>query len=327
MAVLLLLWLLVPPLLAEVVPWSIYPRYLMVVFPAALMVVTAALLWLARLWRPLAGGAGLALLYSLGVSLDVHAAPRDVKSGFAEAAAEVTREAAPGDVVALAGPAGSTLLRYYYRGAAPVFPVTADTPVWDPAALAGSLERLTTEYSRVWLIVYAEQDQEAFARAWFTDHAFELRNDYYADTILAAYLSGRVPLQQGLSGPFTFGGVVALDAVLAGAFEENGQRFVAHRTDWRLLQPDQGLAVSSRLVDDAGGMWADYDWWLPLEGPPGTALWQQKGLLLPSDAPEGTYRLMLVVYRREGQEGLPPSPQGPVPGVAEVARLRIGPGS
>ncbi len=325
-ALLLLPWLLVPPLLASLVPWSVYPRYLTVAYPAFLMVGTVGLLALTGR-RPLllAGAAGLLALPSVGWTAELFGAQRDIKSGFADAARELNSQVTPGDIVLLAGPAGRTLLAYYYRGAAPTQEITIDAPVWDRPALEGVLARLAAAYPRIWLVVYAPQPQEEFVRGWFASNAYELSNDFHSDTILASYVGGQGTPQSRVTD-ISFDGHLQLAAFQVGLAQGGGGRFVTHRTDWRLLRPGGGLAVSTRLVDRDGRLWADYDWWLPLQGEAGAVLRQNKALQFPAEAPAGAYRLQLVVYQRDGSGSLPARAEGRTQEVVELATVEAGPG-
>ncbi len=324
-ALLLVAWLLIPAALAALVPWSVRPRYLTVVYPAFVLVATAALLGLAGR-RPVAVGVAAAVLaaFSWGRVSDLHAAQRDLKSGFAEAAAEVNRQVVPGDVVLLAGPGAQPLLDYYYRGAAPSYRVTTDSPAWDPQEVAESLTRLLTRHPRAWLLLRNFQPQEEYVRGWLADHAFELSFDYYDDTVLASYVMADELPDLSRLGAISFGGQVQLDAFRVGLRQDGDRRMVTHRTDWRQLDRGGGMAVSSRLVDSDGRLWADYDWWLPLEGPAGATLRQNKALLLPPDAPPSTYRLELVVYRRSDLQSLPATRGGVTKGIVELAAIQIG---
>ena len=324
-ALLLVAWLLIPAALAALVPWSVRPRYLTVVYPAFVLVATAALLWL-RTRRPVPLGVAVAILaaFSVGRVSDLYATQRDLKSGFAEAAAEVNRQVVPGDVVLLAGPGAQPLLDYYYRGAVPSHLVTTDSPAWDRQEVAASLTRLLARHPRAWLLLRNFQPQEEYVRGWLADHAFELSFDYYDDTVLASYVMADELPDLSRLGAISFGGKVQLDAFRVGLRQDGDRRMVTHRTDWRQLEPGGGLAVSSRLVDSEGRLWADYDWWLPLEGPAGTTLRQNKALLLPPDAPAGTYRLELVVYRRSDLQSLPAARGDVTQAAAQLAFIQIG---
>lgn len=326
-ALLLLPWLLVPPLLGSLVPWSVYPRYLTVAYPAFLMVGSVALLALTGR-RPLllAGAAGLLALLSLGRTWDLFDSQRDLKSGFADAAREMNSQASPEDMVLLAGPAGRTLLAYYYRGAAPTQEITIDAPVWDRPALERSLERVTAVYPRIWLVVYAPQPQEEFVRGWFAGNAYELSNDFHSDTILASYVGGQGTPQSRVTD-ISFDGLLQLAAYQVGLVQDGGRRFVTHRADWRLLRAGGALAVSTRLVDQDGRLWADYDWWLPLQGEAGAVLRQNKALQLPAEAPAGAYRLQVVVYERDSERSLPARWEGRTREIVELATVQAGPGA
>ncbi|MBI2911952.1 MAG: glycosyltransferase family 39 protein [Chloroflexi bacterium] len=324
---LLLAWLLVPLLVAIQFPWPVKPRYLMVIFPASVLVVTAGLASVVRGRPALLSAAGLALAaLAVGPALELHGERRDLKSGFADAAQQLNGEVQARDAVALAGPAGGPLLRYYYRGAASVYPVTADTVAWDAPALVDSLGRIVAAHARVWLVVYAPQPQEEFVRGWFAGNAYELSNDFHSDTILASYVGGQAAPPSRVTD-ISFDGLLQLAAYQVGLVQGSAGRFVTHRTDWRLLRSGGGLNVSTRLVDQAGRLWADYDWWLPLQGEAGAVLRQNKALQLPGDAPAGAYRLQLVVYRRDGSGSLPARTEGRTQEVVELATVEVGPGS
>lgn len=324
---LLLAWLLVPLLVAIQFPWPVKPRYLMAIFPASVLVVTAGLAGVARGRPALLSAAGMALAaLALGAALALHGERRDLKSGFADAAQQLNGEVQARDAVALAGPAGGPLLRYYYRGAATVYPVTADSVAWDAPALVRTLERIVAAHARVWLVVYAPQPQEQFVRGWFAGNAYELSHDFHSDTILASYVGGQ-ETPQGRVTDISFDGLLQLAAYQVGLTQGGGRRFVTHRTDWRLLRSGGALAVSTRLVDREGRLWADYDWWLPLQGEAGAALRQNKAIELPSKAPAGAYRLQMVVYQRDSERSLPARWEGRTREIVELATVQAGPGA
>ena len=125
---------------------------------AGKMLSTLSLLFIVGAW-----------FYSLGYYFRSY-----TKSDYKGAMQLIQRDTRPGDVIILDGPWQELLFRYYYEGALPHLCIPERVPpALDEQEAEPTLERTAKEYSRIWLVLSAEDiaDPENFVEGWLRRHA------------------------------------------------------------------------------------------------------------------------------------------------------------
>ncbi|MCC9075736.1 hypothetical protein FKZ61_006390 [Litorilinea aerophila] len=190
---------------------------------------------------------------------------------------------------------------------------TSDFFAMDAQETEAALEQLASHYRRIWhyRIYDTVSDPNGLIRTWLADHGRLLLDQAYPGR---DYLRLQLFETEGTAAPtdpaiadgVTFGDPLRLIQHWQPQEQAAGSwLYVA--LDWaRTTEPPGDLAMSLRLYDAQDELWAQQD-----QGPlppvaewPATGQIQVLGLPIPLALRPGTYRLELVVYRRENGEPL-----------------------
>ncbi len=308
-------------------------RLQLLALPPFLLLAAAGLAALAR--RCLRGGllaiglVGVVSAVSLGAFYSV---PRYPNDDYRPLIAQIVQQARPGDTVFCVYPWQVGYWRTYGDpgGASPVLTPSMD---WGDT-LSGALDA-ALQSGHVFLPAhqalgaglenriesYLGQHTRLFANQWYGPH-----------TRLSAWAAEPLTADQPLAGmPVQFAGAGLTSALVlasggAGPAPVAAANAVLPLTlEWRSATPPPTLAVSVRLVDALGQIWAQHDY-QPLGGvdPGSVALapsslpasgglsrqgagWttvDRLGLLVPAGTPPGRYRLAISVLQAEGGQPL-----------------------
>ncbi len=206
-----------------------------------------------------------------------------------------------GDALIVSAAGLQELLRYYYQGDAPVFPLPLSP---DDAVTRSQVGEFLGEHERLHVIFYgaAEQDPELVVEATLNMQGFEISDSWVDELRYVTYLGARSLPAATLIG-LDFGDQIRLDSfampaspVAAGdalplqlvwsASATPGQRY---KVFVQLLDAE-GALVAQRDSEPAGGFAPTTTW------APGVPVVDNHGLLIPRELPAGEYRLIAGLY-------------------------------
>lgn len=300
----LALTLILPLALAYVLPQPPAPRYLLFLLPfAALALASLCLtpLYLSKRWLSWGASGGLALAgVWLLIAGGLHNAISYERSNYGRVLATIHANARPGDALLFYGPWQWIQFRYYDPGGMPphaALPRRAP-PHLDPAEAEPELERLLSQYKRLWVIPAAVNDVDPphFVEGWLRTHAHRVWNTPY----FSLYLPPLPPDAPTRPAQVTFGDALLLESVAwepEPLREGDPLRLTLH---WKPLHPlEDDVRLTLQLTDGAGRAWAsDFPlpgmWaYPPSKWEPGQVITDYEGLTIPWGAPPGEYTLRL----------------------------------
>jgi hypothetical protein len=222
----------------------------------------------------------------------------------------------PRDAIIFNIPEDTTILQNHYKGLLPIYGlIETSAPV--TAATAGLLDELAAQHPGLWLIPspsLAENGLEQRLRG----RGYQADDESFGELRLVLYAFRRNPLTRHTIRAI-FGEAIVLEGY---ALDESVRPGGVLHLDlyWQASTPvAEDYQVFVHLLGEDGQRWAQKDG-PPLLGARPTSSWQpgerltdQRGLLLPSDMPPGSYHLKVGLYRlsdgsrlltTEGADGL-----------------------
>ena len=292
-------------------------RLLLLGLPSFLLLAAAALdaLWFSR---RIAAVAGLGLVGAVaGASLGAfYTVPRYAGDDYRALIARSVEQGAPDDTVLCIYPWQVGYWRSYGSPDGPVA-ILAPSPDWGPV-LSASIDSALSE-GHLWFPAHLSlgAGTERRVEAYLAGKARPFANQWYGPgTRLSAWDAGSTwggPALQALAAPevrfaLPDGGQVTLEGLDGQAEAVPAANAVTPLTlKWAAGATPPDLAVSVRLVDSLGQMWAQNDY-EPLGGTPSStsadgasadgAAWQAEdrlGLLVPAGTPPGRYTIQVIV--------------------------------
>ena len=292
-----------------------HPKFVLLVAPAVDLLAAAGIVGVgalvARRSRPLgAAAASLLLVALIGWRLPGVAAqwsdPHLARDDYRGLAADVARDAQPGDAVVLDAPGQVEIFDYYFRGSLPRYPLPESRPM-DEAATGRSLEAIAVRHPRVWLVLWAvpESDPSGFVERWLDERMFKSSNRWYGGVRLALYVNPA--LSQLPTARFTpsarFGDVAELRSIELLLPQLRPGDVVPVTLAWSALrQPDRRYTVFVHVVDGRDYLWGQRDS-EPVGGGRPTTSWRpgetvldRQGVPILAGTPPGEYMLELGLY-------------------------------
>lgn len=215
--------------------------------------------------------------------------------------ARIEAELGDNDAIIVSAAGFEEVLRYYYRGAAPVYglPTSADDEI-----TRAQTEEIIRDHDRVFAIFYgaAEQDPRGIVESTLNRMSYELSDEWIDDLRFAQYLSP-TPLQTHQELEQRFGEHIVLrSAALSATAVRPGDVLQAQLT-WsteaalearykvflQLLNAD-GLLAAQRDSEPGGGSFPTNGWNI------GAEILDNHALKLPSTLPAGEYALIAGLY-------------------------------
>ncbi|MBN1429861.1 MAG: glycosyltransferase family 39 protein [Anaerolineae bacterium] len=318
-AILMVLYLAVPMLIAwlvgPIMPFF-YERFLLVAFPAYLILLAAGLRSIGKSHLPLLipGGLGLALTVGINVYSLSHYYhdPAYAKSGYRELMGYVARHAQTGDAFLLLSPEQSYLYDYYGFKEIPAYWFPPPAP-WDDPATQDMMTEIEAGYSRLWLVLFSNARDWDFGHGlenWLSDHAFRAYHGDYVDGGLELYIVGDVQPSEPID--VGFGASIRLTGYGVSSTQINPGGILQVALSWEAEQTmEHDYTIFTHLVDDEQRIWGQMD------SPPGggyhpTSAWsmgersvERLALQVDPDTPPGTYRLQVGWYDPVTMDRLP----------------------
>ena len=308
------LWVLVS--LALYLKLDLYERYIRFLLPAQIGMA----LWMGRgiagLWqlrtrravppltylpRVAAVFATAALMVNLTNGLDLlYHAPAYQRDDYRGLAQTIAREASAQDAVIVSAPGLQEIFGYYYRGAAPVYPLPHETDI------AAETTRIVSQHPRIYAVLYgaAEQDPSNSVETTLNQTAFQVSDEWWngSDIRLVRY-----------AAPYDFKTLTVSDAhfgphIILAQYGVSGTDFhdedvVQERLMWQTDAPldvrykvfvqlldANGILAAQRDSEPGGGQAITTTW------TPNTPITDNHALLLKSGLPAGPYTLIVGLY-------------------------------
>ncbi len=283
-------------------------RLLILALPA-LVLLTA--LGLATLWqrRPVVSYVTLGgLLAASAASLAAfYSVPRYAADDYRALIAQTVQQGLPEDVVYCVYPWQVGYWRTYGSPEGPVALLTPQTE-WGPA-VAEMLDAALAR-GRVWFPAHLALGAilESQAEAYLASHGLPFFNRWYGpNTRLSAWVNEAMyptdftKADGGLRFRLPGGGTLSLQEISGSSAAVPAANTVTPLAlTWQAAEPPPVLAVSVRLTDDLGQIWAQHDYeLLGRIGDWGSGIRERVGLLVPVGTPPGRYHVELVLRPKE----------------------------
>ncbi len=174
MVLLLLVWLLLPPLLLYLISLSkpLYTdRYVIWIAPALLILLAQGIAALAQIWRPM-GMAALAAVLAMGLLAGWRQMHTPIKSDFRAAAAYVETRREPGEVLLFQIPYNRVVYEYYAGPQAGSIDGRYTNSGSDEAQVDAEMRGEIGDARAVWLLASEEEmwDRRGLVRQWLAEH-------------------------------------------------------------------------------------------------------------------------------------------------------------
>jgi 4-amino-4-deoxy-L-arabinose transferase-like glycosyltransferase len=206
-----------------------------------------------------------------------------------------------GDAVILDAPNQEEVFRYYYTGAAPVYPLPQGLG-GDDAATGAEVEAIIGAHERAFVVFWGEteRDPQRIVETTLDQQAFEVGETWYGDVRLARYV---MPVEPQISREANarFGDQITLERYALSAETLATGDTLQVRLDWRTdaalttrykvflqLLDANGVLAAQRDSEPGGGLTLTTTWI------PGETIPDQHALLL--DVPSGDYTLIVGLY-------------------------------
>jgi len=309
---------LLPVVLAYVMPEPPRSRFLIFVLPFAALAVGQIPLALSGLRKTAL--VALALVTLVIATLGFYGLPRTVKwikSDYGHVVATVSAHARSGDGVLFYGPWQEIPFRYYRPEKFP--PITRLPPFAPPLLVPEEaepvLQELMRTYRRLWVIPAAVEDVDPghYVAGWLNTNAHPVWKTHG----LSLYL----PPSQGdlpdVPVDFVFGERLELEGVAVDAHDVPAGEALPFALTWSArenLSSDAQLDFS--LLDEQGHRWLQWQsvpgHWAnpPSHWEPGDKFVDRQGVIVPQGSPPGRYRIQMAVVDMDSGEPLKPAERG-----------------
>lgn len=264
--------------------------------------------------------------------------PTYARSDYRGISAYISAVARERDAVLLNAPNQWEVFTYYYPDGIPVYPLPRTRPPLE-SEVVGELALIATRHDRLYAVLWAveESDPQRIVERWLSSNTYKAAETWYGDVRLAVYgtqgegVAGAMARQASSA---QFGDEIALRAYAIGPRETHPGDLVRIELLWEALeQPARRYKVFVHLVDPNGQIAAQVDrepgggmgqtsTWAPADG----TFTDRYGLLVPLDAGDGLYSIVVGLYDLSGAPRLPLTVDGKPAGDALVlGTLTVGP--
>ncbi|MEN9935270.1 MAG: hypothetical protein RLZZ387_1849 [Chloroflexota bacterium] len=222
---------------------------------------------------------------------------RDDYRGLARAIGVTAR---PNDAVVLVGPGQTDVLDYYLKLPLRRYPLPSFRPL-DPVVVTRELEMIAARHSRLYAVYYVpyEADPAGVIEGWLRERAFRGPRAWYGGVELVLYELGEVPASP-VPVDILLGDSVRLRSAAFGPTQLRPGDALRFEATWVAERSSPPLLAFVHLLAPDGSIAAQFD---GLPAAVETQAWEpgapQRGrvaLLVPPDAPAGTYQLIAGLY-------------------------------
>ncbi len=247
-----------------------HPKFLVPVAPFADIALAVGLAWLSgRPWALplprvvvviLAVGMCVSRLAAFSSATGDPATRRDDYRGLAAA---LMRAEAPGDVVLVSAPGQMEILRYYYRGEAPLIEMPVGRPAIEDATIR-RLETVTGASSHVRGVLWSigDVDPNRVLENWLDRQLFKSSDRWFGGVRLVEYVNPAVAgvRTDTISVDEEFIGIGRLTAVEVSTLEARAGGTVPIALQWAAAgSTERSMTVFAHLIDDEDYLWGQRD--------------------------------------------------------------------
>ncbi|MCA9943889.1 MAG: hypothetical protein KC449_10430 [Anaerolineales bacterium] len=195
---------------------------------------------------------------------------------------------------------------YYYPDAGNVYPLPEGRSRPNPDEIDATLSQIAARHDRIYAIFWgeAQRDPERLIERWLDAHAFKATDEWYGDVRFVTYAIPSAPAaEMATAVSLQFGNDITLNGYTLGETNLKPGDIVEVALFWETAVPlqtryklflhllnENGNLVSQRDSEPGGGLALTTTW------QPGEMVLDNHGLLLPSNLPPGSYRLVLGLY-------------------------------
>ncbi len=217
--------------------------------------------------------------------------------------AEISANLQSDDAVILDAPNQEEVFRYYYRGAAPVYPL--------PPGLGGNddetrelVRQIIADHRRIFVVFWGEteRDPNLAVESTLDSESYEARSDWYGDVRLVRYVTPIEPTIIRESGA-RFGESITLESYALSADSVQPGDVLQLRLTWQTDAPletrykvfvqlldSDGVLVTQRDSEPGGGLALTTTW------KTGDSIIDNHALLLPDNLSPANYALIIGLY-------------------------------
>jgi hypothetical protein len=252
--------------------------------------------------------AGLLVLgWGMGQSLqNMHTDPAYARADYRAMAQRIVAEDHPNAGIILNAANQWEAFTYYYPDGDNIYPLPQGFRQPTPDEVDATLRQIAAQHGRLYAIFWgeAQRDPERLIERWLDAHAFKATDEWYGDVRFVTYAIPSAPATEiATAVSLPFGENIRLNGYTLGETALRPGDIVEVTLFWETAVPlpnrykvflhlldDNGNLVSQRDSEPGGGLALTTTW------QPGAVVLDNHGLLLPSDLPPGSYRLLLGLY-------------------------------
>jgi hypothetical protein len=227
-----------------------------------------------------------------------------IRSDYRAMAARIAANARPGDAIVLDAPNQREVFTYYYHGDDPIFALPAGLG-GDDVATTRSVDSVIMNSHRIFVLYWGEteRDPNRIVQKELADHTFEANSIWYSDVRFVQYAIPPTTTGTPITINARFGPSIVLKNVALSSTTVTQGDVIGITLDWTTdATLSKRYKVFIHVLDSGGNLVAQRD------SEPGnnleiTTTWQpgidvidKHGLLIPTTAATGDYRLILGLY-------------------------------
>jgi len=285
------------------------------------------------------------VLAATAVSLDnLYNNPAYARADYRAIAASIAADAHPNAGIILNAPNQWEVFTYYWHpddalGGAPVYPLPPGTSSPTTASVDAALTTILAEHDRLYAIFWGDiqRDPERLVERWLDEHAFKATEEWVGDVCVVMYavpteITGVMQTAAQTTGAAVpFGDNITLDGYTIAPERPFAGDVMQLTLFWKTaVSLDTRYKVFIHLLDSDGNIVAQRDSepggnLIPTDGwQAGKQIVDNHGLLIPADAPAGTYTIMMGLYEVGGENGrLPIQINGEVMDALPVGEIEL----
>ncbi len=225
----------------------------------------------------------------------------------------IDSNARPGDGILVDDKGQIEVVRYYYRGDAPLFLLPRMRPS-DPTATRADIDEMMGKVQRLYAIYYATQqaDPEGIVETRLAEKAYKASDEWHGNVRLAVYGIASDPCARSQTLNARFGNEITLASYCLDTRVARRGDVLTLTLNWRAEQtPTARVKVFVHLLDAGGRVAAQRDG-EPVSDTRITTTWRagetiadRYGVLLDAPVAPGEYQVEIGMYRADSGERLP----------------------
>lgn len=327
----LILWVLVPVGVVYIVSLSrpaYDPKFLLLATPAFFILAARGLAWIHpgtfvhRRHPRVAWGVlrypffAISVLVAIGFIpplRNYYSDPRYARDDYRAIVQFIDTNARAGDGILIDAPGQIDVVRYYHRGAQPLFLLPRMRPA-DPAATRAEVDEMLSRVQRLYAIYWAtgQSDPQGIVETRLAENAFKARDEWHGNVRLAVYGVAPTPRGQTQTLEARVGGEITLVSYRLDAREARAGDVLTLTLNWRADQtPAARYKVFVHLLDARNRVVAQRDG-EPVSDTRITPTWRagetiadNYGIGIDPATPPGDYRIEVGMYRADSGTRLP----------------------